>query len=122
MYIKEFLKEQAKANDNLSLLNEMFKPFTIDEPSLKSIVCSLQKETVFFEDEEFYRLLSLQEVLDFEKEMFVDIKTAGIIPLIDCGENNFISYCLKESCWCVFDVAEEFLYNKKQKLLEFFNK
>jgi hypothetical protein len=123
MKINDFLVNvfnEKVINDNVKIIEKRYFPFKISAEELKYLVSSLHNEPIFFEDANFYRLLALQEILDAENDMNVDFKRIGILPCIDCGDNDFIAYDFSEYCWCKFNISEEFKYSKKQTIFGFF--
>ena len=82
---------------------------------LKGIISNCD-EPVFFDDD--YRILSLDEIVDAENDLHVDFKIKGIIPIVDCGENDFIVYLYNENIWAMFNIIDEIVYNKKESLDE----
>ena len=122
MEIKVFINNALKADYNNSVLKRIenkFGPVTNDEA--KRIISSVQNtDPIFFDDDYFYRLLSLEEILDADADMNVDFESLKIIPLIDLGENDYISFDIKGDTWCKFNIAEEFEYAKKTSIMDYF--
>lgn len=79
-------------------------------------IISNADETIFFD--EAFRVLSFDEVEDAEKDLHVDFKNKGIIPLLDCGENDFIVYHFKDDIWSKFNIIDETVFKKKKSLAE----
>lgn len=124
MKIIQFLTrviERQNANDNLKVVEQRFFPLKISNKEAQKLVCAAQPEPIFFDDNNFYRLLSLQEILDAESDMNVPFKKIGVLPLIDCGDNDFLSYDFKNYNWCKFNIVEEFKYSTKKSILDYFN-
>lgn len=65
-----------------------------------------------------YRLLSYDEILNAEEELQVEFGKQGILPLIDRGENDFISYGTKDGTWFVFNIVDEIKFKEKESLSE----
>jgi len=83
-------------------------------PELVNMIVSNSKETLFFDDE--YRVLSYDEIADAEQDLHVDFKEKKIIPLIDCGENDFIVYHFEDNIWSKFNIIDETVFKKKASL------
>ena len=77
-------------------------------------------EPMFFSTVDFARMLSWQEILDASSDMCVDFATHGIIPLIDMGDNDYISYNALEQKWCRFNIVDEISFDRKDHLKEYF--
>lgn len=124
MDIVQFLNkviESQSYNDNLKVIEQKFFPLKISNIDAQKLVCAVQLEPIFFDDDNFYRLLSLQEILDAETDMNVSFKKIGVLPLVDCGDNDYLSYDFRDYTWCKFNIVEEFKYSSKKSLLDFFN-
>ena len=91
---------------------------SIYEPKLSETVkkiISNADESIFFDDE--YRMLSYQEIVDAQADLHVDFKKKGLIPVADCGENDFIVYHMADNSWSKFNIIDETVF-KKRNLLE----
>ena len=75
---------------------------------------------MFFSDENFYRIVSIDEILYAQENLGVNIKTLKLIPIIDCGDNDFICFNTNNNCWCKFNIVEEFCFLNKNSILEYF--
>ena len=73
-------------------------------------------KTVFLDDN--IRILSFDEIINAEKELHVDFKSNQIIPLVDCGENDFIVYHFFDKIWSKFNIVDETVFKKKNSLQE----
>ncbi len=122
--IVEFLtkvNEKQDINKNLNVVEKKFSPLKISSGEAQKLVCAVQSEPIFFDDDNFYRLLSLHEILDAESDMKISFKKLGVLPLIDCGDNEFLCYDLKNHNWCKFNIADEFKYSTKKSIFDYFN-
>ena len=70
--------------------------------------------TIFLDND--YRLLSYEEILNAEKELHVDFGNKQILPLIDCGENDFISYGTHEDIWFTYNIVEDVKFRVRDNL------
>ena len=87
-----------------------------DIPEIVKKVISCADKAVFFDDG--YRSLSISEICDAEKDLHVNFVEKNIIPLIDCGENDFIIYDLNRKCFAKFNIVDEVVFKKKKTLEE----
>lgn len=83
-------------------------------PEVVKKIISSAEETVFFDDD--YRILSVAEIADAKNDLHVDFKSKGIIPLVDCGENDFIVYHFNDDIWSKFNIIDETVFKKKATL------
>lgn len=75
----------------------------------------------YFADGDFagdYRFLSFNEVIHAEADLHVPFRKLKMIPLVDCGDNDFIAYSFGEDLWLRFNVVEEVAFGKKKNLSE----
>ena len=85
-------------------------------PDIIQRMISGSNKTVFLDDN--IRILSFDEIINAEKELHVDFKSNQIIPLVDCGENDFIVYHFFDKIWSKFDIVDETVFKKKNSLQE----
>ena len=74
---------------------------------------SIQKDTLFFDD---YRLLAHDEIINANEELHVNFTSKKIIPLIDCGENDFIVYNLIKNNVSKFNIVDETFFKERTTL------
>lgn len=86
------------------------KVYGAELPDLIKKIISNSDEPVFFDDG--VRILSFKEILNAEKDLHVDFQSKGIIPIADCGENDFIVYHFKEAFWSKFNIIDEISFKK----------
>ena len=82
---------------------------------LKRIV-SFNADSIFFEDG--CRSLSTEEILDADNDLHIDFSNRNIIPIIDCGENDFIVYHSANCNWSKFNVIDESVFKNRKTLDE----
>lgn len=87
-------------------------------PTVVKQMLSFSKESVFFDDE--FRTLSLAEVLDAQADLHVDFKALGLVPVVDCGENNFIVYHIGDDSWSKYNIVDETIFKKRSQLRDLF--
>ena len=114
-YIKE-LEEFKIDSKKVEIIEKKYKAPLSD--TVKKIV-SNSEDSVFFDDD--YRILSFDEIVDAENDLHVGFAEKGIIPIVDCGENDFIVYHFHDDFWSKFNIIDETV-SKKQETLEDFLK
>ena len=71
MYIKKFLTnilKKGEENDNLVKLHKKIAPLSFSDKELRLLISALNNNSIFFEDEKFYRLISFDEILNAEND------------------------------------------------------
>lgn len=82
-------------------------------PAIVEQIVTLFKSGGFVEG---YRFLSLDEIEYAEDDLHVNFKSIGLIPLIDCGDNDFVVYNYIEGKWMMFNIIEQICFKKKKEL------
>lgn len=116
MEVKEYLNRLDKMDIDSEKVEEIQKIYNTKLPeSVKKIISGVA-ETIFLNND--YRVLSIEEIKDAEKDLYVAFKIKGIVPIMDCGENDFIVYHFKENYWSKFNIIDEVEFGKKETLRE----
>ena len=110
---KEYLKTLETVKPDRRLINKAQKVYG-ELPEEVQCILSFAKESVFFDDG--WRMLSFEEVMDAQKDLHVDFTGNGIIPLADCGENDFIVYHIADGFWSKFNIEDLTVFKKKPRL------
>lgn len=123
MKIEEYIKHvisHGEENDNLLKLRKKIIPFEFSDPTLRKLISALGNEPIFFNNDEFYRLMSFDEVLNADVDLEIDMKHRGMIPFIDCGDNDFIVFNLGKGAWCKYNPVDDVSFSPKQNILDYF--
>lgn len=83
-------------------------------PTYIQKMVSFSEESVFFDDG--YRTLSLAEILDAEKDLHVDFVGQNMIPLLDCGDNDFVVYLFHDELWPKFNIVDACFFKRRASL------
>lgn len=75
---------------------------------------SFSLDAVFFDDD--YRTLSLAEMLDAKNDLHVDFIELRLIPVVDCGENDFIVYNFESMKWAKFNIVDASYFKERDSL------
>jgi hypothetical protein len=92
------------------------KVYGAELPELIQKILSNCDESVFFDDGD--RILSYQEVIDAKEDLHIDFARKEIVPIVDCGENDFIVYHFKEKKWSKFNIVDEIFFKERDTLEE----
>ena len=114
MTIKDYLAEVIKCEVIDAKVAEIKKVYNKELPDIIKQIVSYSEESVFFDNE--WRTLSFSEIVEAEKDLHVDFVKLGIIPVIDCGENDFIVYHFDDGVWSKFNIIDECSFKKKEEL------
>ncbi len=111
---QEYLEQISEKKADTAKVKKMEDIYGAALPGLVRKIVSNNDETIFFDDG--VRILSFDEIVDAESDLHVDFKAKGIIPIADCGENDFIVYHLNDSIWSKFNIIDETIFKKKNEL------
>ena len=92
------------------------KVYNCSLPIIIKQMISYSSNSVFFEDG--YRTLSTDEIQNAQSDLHIDFISLSIIPVIDCGENDFIVYNFSQNTWSKFNITDECIFKKRTSLLE----
>lgn len=113
-------KEYLNSIANCKVINEKVakieKVYMNKIPEIIKKLISYSEQSIFFDDG--YRSLSFSEIIDAEEDLHVDFVKQGIIPIIDCGENDFIVYHFNGNNWSLFNIVDECAFKERASLDE----
>ena len=108
---REYLEQISQREEDGAKVGKIASVYGEDLPEIVKKIVSNNEEPVFFDDG--VRVLSLKEIIDAESDLHVEFAAKGMIPLADCGENDFIVYHLNDKKWSKFNITDEVLFKKK---------
>ncbi|MCD7855345.1 MAG: hypothetical protein LUG66_06995 [Clostridiales bacterium] len=111
---KEYLKEIGKckiSTERVRKLEDIYE-YKICE-TIKQII-SYSDKSVFFDDGS--RILSFSEIAEAENDLHVDFIKLKIIPVVDCGENDFIVYHFDSNSWSLFNIIDECTFKERASI------
>ena len=116
MTAKEYLSSLASVKLEKEKVDRIVSLYADNLLEIVQKIVSNSKEAVFLDDDS--RVLSYDEIVDAEKDLHVSFKDKGILPLVDCGENDFIVYHFSDKTWSKFNITDETVFRKKNSLEE----
>ncbi len=118
MTFKEYMSSIAGNNIDTAYMESLKSKYCDNLPEAILEIFSNAENTVFLKNSR--RVLSYDEVMNASEELHVGFKEMGLIPIVDCGENNFIVYQFKEHSYAMFNITDETLFMIKSSLDEYF--
>lgn len=118
MTIKEYMREIKKKAIDHNKVARMQKVYEGDFPEIVEKIISDCEEAVFLDED--IRVLSFDEIINAKQELHVDFQNQQMIPIMDCGENDFVVYHFKDGIWSKFNIVDETVFKKKNSLEEMF--
>lgn len=107
----------SQVTDNLTV-EKVENKYHAQFPEVIQRLLSAASETIFFDDD--YRLLSVDEIMDAEADLHVDFVNKKLLPLADCGENDFIVYQFDSESYARFNIVDECSFTQKKDFREVF--
>ncbi|MDU6340446.1 MAG: hypothetical protein E6583_03860 [Clostridium sp.] len=114
----EYLAAISKCNIDQHKVVTVEEKYHNELPNIIKEIISFSEDTIIFDDE--WRMLSFSEIIEAEQDLHVDFVKMDIIPLVDCGENNFIVYDFEDKMWSKFNIIDECFFKKKAMFNELF--
>lgn len=99
-------------NSKVSIIEKTYAPISSDE--VKKIISNCD-DTLFIND---VRLLTFAEISDAEDELEIAFAEQKILPLFDCGDNDFIVYNLNEYNWSLYNIIDNCIFKTRSSLEE----
>ncbi|MDR1916116.1 MAG: SMI1/KNR4 family protein [Synergistaceae bacterium] len=116
MKLKEILQNYAANSTSVKKIEEKYSA----KLPLEAIkILSVSDESTSLNDKSIFRILSLGEILDASDDMAVDFISKGLIPIIDVGDNDYISLDYNNQKWCLFNIADEIIFDTKDSVEDF---
>lgn len=113
---KDYIDSIKKCAISDKVVQQVAAVYTDNLPSEIKQMLSYDQNSIFFEDE--YRTLSLSEVLEAEQDLHVNFVALRMIPLVDCGDNDFIIYDFETMMWAKFNIVDECRFKQRESLHE----
>lgn len=107
---KEFLDSLKGISVKKEIEDKLFSVYGKSIPETVLKILSLYPSPELFDENES-RTLSLNEVLNAEEDNGVAFKSRGIIPIADCGDNDFIVWDSRKNAWCMYNILDETLFS-----------
>lgn len=114
---KEYLSSVEACKINEAKIEEVEKVYHKIPDFVKKML-SYSADSIFFDDG--YRTLSMAEIMDAEKDLHINFVEKNMIPVADCGENDFIVYHSDTGIWSKFNIVDESVFKRKNSLADLF--
>lgn len=109
MTVTECLQKIQKTKVDRKVVSTLSTVYSADVPPIIEQIVTLFKSGGFVGS---YRFLSLDEIEYAEEDLHVHFKKRNIIPLVDCGDNDFIVYDYCNEKWMLFNIVEKVAFKK----------
>jgi len=118
MYIKEFAANVNAAPVDDAIVAKVEAAFGGRLSLECKKVLSMNESGEVFDDDDIRRLMSTDEILSASRELHVDFTSVGVIPIVDCGDNDFAAYDYKIGKWCKYNIVENCKFSTKPTFVQ----
>ena len=115
MTITEYLDNLDSLNIDNSKVNIIEEIYSTSLPEDIQRIISNCNKTQFISD---YRLLSFDEIVNAEEDLEVEFTELNLIPVFDCGDNDFAVYHIDTKKWSLFNIIDYTPFKVKESLKE----
>ena len=114
---QEYLRSTNRFAIDQNKLQTIYAIYAGRFPEALERIISGSNESVFFDDDDM-RILSFAEMVDAEQDLHIDFKSKKLMPIADCGDNDFIVYDYANNVWAKFNIVDETIFMKRAELGE----
>lgn len=111
----EFLSSIADIKVNTKKISVVEATYEGKFDDIVNRIISACDKTLFIDD---IRLLTYNEILDAEEDLRINFIQLQLIPIFDCGDNDFIVYHISKNHWSLFNIVDECCFKEKKTLEE----
>lgn len=86
---------------------------------IKLLLKEYEGQFVFIATGEHYKVLERDEIKDAERHLGVNFTIKGVVPLIDCKDNNFLVYNAVNKNYEMMNIVDEIPFNSYPSLVSF---
>lgn len=104
MELYDFFEDVKSTNIDCSKVENVEKKYNATLSEIAKGIISVVEEALFIQD---YRVISYSEIMNAEDDLHVCFSDEGIIPFVDCMDNDFIVYDFKNEVWTRFNIVEK---------------
>lgn len=112
----EFLKMISEVSVDTDKVLKLISVYGKGIPETIERIVSCNETTIFLDK---IRILSYDEILDATTELHVDFVAKKLVPIADCGDNDFVVYHLKDKVWSKYNIIEDCSFKRKEKFEDY---
>lgn len=113
---EEYVNMIHECDINTDVVNAIQNQYGAILPEIVQRIISCAKESVFLDS---IRILSVSEITDAETDLHVSFIDNQIIPLADCGDNDFLVFNFVDQTWSLFNIVDEIAFGKKNSIYDY---
>lgn len=112
---QEYLQTLDNIEIDINMVSTVEKIYEGQISDIAKRIISNSKSTIFIDET---RLLSYNEILDAEEDLGVNFIQKQLLPLFDCGDNDFIVYHISNGKWSLFNIIDECVFKNASSFEE----
>lgn len=113
---KDFVSKLNSIQIVVDKVETMQKEYGVELSQEMKRIVSQSVEPLFFEDD--CRMLSYGEILKADIEFETNFKELGIIPFIECFDNDFVVYDVKSGKYGMYNIIDKVIFSDNKTLEE----
>lgn len=113
---KEYLKSAEKCDVNYKRIKELEKIYENNIDGVLAHLVSFADSVDFFDEER--RALTYKEIKNASKDLDVNLKELGLIPIVDAYDNTYVVYSTKDKCWAKFNSIDKTLFKQNKDIAD----
>ncbi len=111
---ESFLEVLSHIDVDIEKVNLVHQIYNQVLPEVIVKIVSLCSEPVFLDDGT--RILAFDEIIDAERDLQIPFSAKELIPIADCGDNDFIVYDFSCASWAKYNIVDEIEFKKRNAL------
>lgn len=116
MTVEEYIACVKKCEIDTARQKILSKKYGKDISGIVMNMISYAKNSIFIDEER--RVLSFDEIIEFDLNYDFTVEEYGIIPVVDCFDNDFIVYLINEDKWAKFNTSDKCIFKKRSTFEE----
>ncbi len=71
-----------------------------------------------YDEQVILRKLSNDMILEATIELKSDFISNHLLPLFDCGDNDYLCYDYSKGLWCMYNIVDDTAFNKHAEIID----
>lgn len=115
MTVSSYMKKVSATQIDSELVTKIAKAYNAKLPELVGKLVTISGAGEFVAR---YRFLSYSEIYYAEDDLGISLRKKKIVPIVDCGDNDFIVYNAADAVWQMYNIVDEIGFSKTKDLAD----
>lgn len=120
MKVSDFVKKVGAIPCDAQVGEKVAAVYGKSIPEAVTKALSYNSQGEFFDSDDICRLMSVDEVANASGDLGVDFVSAGLVPVLDVGDNCFVCFDLAMNGWLKYNIVDATGYCRKRSLSDMF--